>query len=254
MTFSKLNLLIGGVLFVICVTLLAVIKFENLSLIPGFYLFILLVSYPPVFIIGVIFSFHIVLKEVVSLFYVRPKKDIESVLESRLRTRKDIAGFILWSMIITGLLGYLVSTVSFQEILGLVPGTQLVHSIEKPCEIAGVTLLKINPDYLLTVVIVGPVWLFLLRQVRRQKGFESEKKTEGGRSLMIFFYLVIFLFIAHHFLGIGCESQKTIFNLTLRIPEALAFDSLAVAVFLGIPSAILVLIFEKFIISKLISK
>lgn len=165
-------------------------------------------TYVIVFIIFLITVKNDVPKLLGDLVYHELKKGIKFVMDANLRSKKGIAGFFILSIIITTFSFYVIMVSTTDVIISLIPGTELIKEVKTECNSLGESLEEISEYNKFLALLVGPIWVFSLRQIRVYEIRNLIPKYRGARLLSIFFWVVVVLFIADNVLELGCVIER----------------------------------------------
>ena len=212
------------------------------------YIFTLTILFPIVYGISLIFINNKIPSGIFYTFYSIPKREINNVVSKEI-DMKNGAGFILISFIIIFLISYLFASTPIFALIGLLPGSDFFHDLENNCDSAIVQLENVHALGLTFLVMVGPLWLIILRKIQQHNNFES---IRGSKSLISFLYAIIVIFVMVHFIDMNCEEirEPGIYAMPPSYEEVM-FSAFRFAVFFGIPASLFVLIIEKWFVPKL---
>lgn len=146
-------------------------------------------------------------KIIPKIFYDLPKEGISFVMDANLRSKDGILGFFILSFIITGFSFYVIMISTTDVVVGLIPGTELVQ-IKVECSTVGDTINDISVYTKFLVLLIGPIWVFLLRQIRNYEVKKLIPKYYGSRVLTFFLWIVVVLFIADNVMDLGCVVER----------------------------------------------
>jgi len=160
------------------------------------------ITYSGFFIIWVI-----VRKEIAgnfeNLIYEWPKKGLEQIIDSN--SRGSIVGFFLLSTAITGSIWYMVGISTSEVLLAIIPFTEFVPDIKGECESIAVLLNDLYENIEYIILLVGPIWVLILKRNRVYEVKHSVSKHRGTRVLVLFFWAIVILFIADNNYELGCK-------------------------------------------------
>ncbi|WP_148703491.1 hypothetical protein [Nitrosopumilus piranensis] len=165
----------------------------------------------PVLTYFVFFIVWIITREYISinlenLIYDWPKKGLVKIIDSN--TKKDILGFFLLSTVITGFVWYVLGISTSEAFLAIVPFTEFVPELQVPCEALAEISDNSFGDIEYVLLLVGPIWVLILKQSRKYEIRNSIKKQRGMRTLVLFFWASIALFVADNNFELGCEDDR----------------------------------------------
>jgi len=208
-------------------------------------------TYVVVFIIFLITVKNDVLELLGDLVYHELKKGIKFVMDANLRSKKGIAGFFILSIIITTFSFYVIMVSTTDVIISLIPGTELIKEVKTECNSVGESLEEISEYNKFLALLVGPICVFSLRQIRVYEIRNLIPKYRGARLLSIFFWVVVVLFIADNVLELGCVIEREP-GMYLPAPPPIHFmyTSLYFAVVYSGLVIVVVYLLEVFIIPK----
>lgn len=243
--------LLGLGLTVFSICLLLFFNFESLPEPLNFFLYIILFSFSVIFILSIFLANNNVLQWLDEKLYTDRKKSIDKILDSAISNKQDVAGILLLSIIITIFTVYLLSTASLQAVFVFIPGSDLLQDVADPCESVSSLLRKTNGISISLITLVGPIWIFFIRQIRSYKRNQSLKTLVGSRSILVYIYLIILFMISNELFESECEKNLPpgIYSLPPTL-QVYIVNNLIISLFYGIPISLFVIFLEKFVIPR----
>ncbi len=252
---QKQNQIIGGVICLAAIgILISEILVEVLSPYYGWFSAFLL-TYILVYVITFFVKYNFISKLISKYLYRLPRREIEIAISVDLKQKGTFPLIFRIGWIVSAFSIYLFMTASLDVVLVLIPGTELIQGITDPCKSINDSVADVISGIFLFPVLVGPIWLFLLRQIRKYTRKINPSKFIGSRSTLIYFYLIIALFAADSFFDVGCKEEISLEELEqnpnqITEPWEFMLMGFGVTIFFAGPFFVFIWVLERFVFPK----
>lgn len=207
----------------------------------------MLVTIVSVFIIALSFQYSRPFEWLFKEIYKNRLNALNYIIKSDRFSIWELARFFILCMIITTFTMYFFAQGSIKILLSIIPGSNFLEETEITCKNPAATLFQNNTVALVAISLAAPLWIFILRQIRRTK--TPTAAIRGTQSLLFYCYFSIALFISSYFVYIGCPRQP---GLYLYIsPETLLVQYFWDALMAGGPASIIIFTLDRIMIKKI---
>ncbi len=173
------------------------------------------------------------------------------VIDRNLFSVKGFLGFCGLATIITAFSLYVVMIITTDVVISLIPATELVPSSEIPCMSVAEIINNAGTHYTSLILLIGPSWVFILRQVREYEIRNLMPKFRGAKILIAFVWAVFILFLAHHVFELGChEDLPPGLYLLPDPPEVFMYKSFSMSIVFGGIVTLFVYLLTVFVIPR----
>jgi hypothetical protein len=217
------------------------------------YVFMFMITIPIFFFIYLFFYNEKILSGIKEWGYTKFENGINKAVTERLTTKKDTADFFLKSVILSTVILYVLANVPTQNILILLPVTDLISGTELSCESPLNEFSKIHELNVLILIAFGSFWFFILRYLWMYRIKKGSDKIPGAKSMILFGYFFLAFFIADNFLDFGCEREPGLY-LAPDPPSKILLNAFMLSVIYGGPLSIILIILDRYVLDKIFSK
>ena len=91
-----------------------------------------------------------------------------------------------------------------EVLLAIIPFTEIVPEIQNECKSLAILLNDFYEDIEYVILLIGPIWVLILKRNRLYEITHSKSKYRGIRMVVVFFWAIVILFILDNIYELGC--------------------------------------------------